>query len=225
MTCDLCLKVGSVILSSGVSCTAAAAGSVPSDADFFLTYRNAYYREKEKLFVGSMPDHATDGIHSATSAHFRHFSHLSTLPHTSASSISYLAEAIAAADPTRVFVFTSKLFRTQMIADWYSQALSEELYKPRELVAPSGVVRSSINVCQPGEEMTALEKHCLFFCGSPEEAPHISTATLSFENMIERIKLLRVCLCATYACAIACTHARIFVRIRARARVRMAAGV
>ena len=52
-------------------------------------------------------------------------------------------------------------------------------------------MRASMDICQPGEEMTALEKHVLFFCGDPEHAPHISTATLSFEEMINRISLLR----------------------------------
>ena len=42
-----------------------------------------------------------------------------------------------------------------------------------------------------GEEMTALEKHVLFFCGNPDAAAHISTATLSLEVMIDRIRLLR----------------------------------
>ena len=81
---------------------------------------------------------------------------------------------------------------------------------PRQLEGRWGTLkRASLDVCLPGislnpilsinlfwlcfagEEMTALEKHTLFFCGSPEEAPHISTATLSFEGLVDRVRLLR----------------------------------
>jgi len=152
-------------------------------ASFFLTYRNVYYCKDDKLYVGAMGE-TTNGAVAVTCTSM------------SGNLVSYLSGAACGADTTsgsslKCHVFTAKLLRTQIVADWYSQALAEDRYVPRALQGTGGQMRASLELCQPGEEMTALEKHVLFFCGSPEDAPHISTATLSFETIIDRVSLLR----------------------------------
>lgn len=165
---------------------------VGSGVKFFQQYNNVYYgsRGAEPLHVGAMAD-TTGGLMNAQ-CHVKASNLVSHL--TGGCPHGELGSSTGSSLLPHCHVFTSKAIHTHFIADWHSQALAPKRYDAKVLHGRSASLptnRQSIEVCQVGEEMTALEKHVLFFCGSPTEATHIATATLSFETVIERVKLLR----------------------------------